>query len=235
MDLETKKHIRQQGARDDFTKMKKCIEQLRQMEKSLTNNKMDIGYVAEAAENHSEFVAWQDAGCPEWGAEGEWSEDAAQGDWSEDAGQLAAMGGKSKGKGKGKTGKGKGKGKDGGKGKGKGKGKDGGKGNGGTSAATSPTGGKGADDRMCYNCCEYGHIGKDCPIPDRRKAARSLEAAAHEAPGLPAQQLKPMTLATAISRVGSHPIRSTMRLCPLWTRVGNSKPDIWFPRDILVR
>jgi hypothetical protein len=80
MDLETKKHIRQQGARDDFTKMKKCVEQLRQMEKSLTNNKMDIGYIVEAADNHSEFVAWQDAGCHEWGAEGEWSEDAAQGD-----------------------------------------------------------------------------------------------------------------------------------------------------------
>jgi hypothetical protein len=125
------------------------------------------------------------------------------------------MGGKSKGKGKGKTAKGKGKGKDGGKGKGRGKGKDGGKGNGGISAATSPTGGKGADDRMCYNCWEYGHIGKDCPIPDGRKAARSLEAATHEASGLPAQQLKPMSLATATSRVGSQPIRSTMRLCLL--------------------
>ena len=98
--------------------MKKCVAQLRQMERSLTNNKMDIGYMADAAENHSEFVAWQDAGCPEWGAEGDWSEDAAQGDWSEEAGQLAAFG-------KGKGGKGKGKS---GKGKGKGKGKDGGKG-----------------------------------------------------------------------------------------------------------
>ena len=44
--------------------MKKCIEQLRKMEKSLTSSKVDIGYIADAAENHSEFVAWQDAGCP---------------------------------------------------------------------------------------------------------------------------------------------------------------------------
>ena len=64
MDLETKKHIRQQGGRDDFLKMKKCVEQLRQMEKSLTNNKVDIGDLADA-NSHSEFVAWQDAGCPE--------------------------------------------------------------------------------------------------------------------------------------------------------------------------
>ena len=80
MDLDTKKHVMQQQAREDFEKMKKCVEQLRQMERSLTSNKMDIGYMADAAEHHSEFVAWQDAGCPEWGAEGEWSEDAAQGD-----------------------------------------------------------------------------------------------------------------------------------------------------------
>ena len=135
-----------------------------------------------AADNDSEFVAWQDAGCPEWGdeAQGERSEDAAQGDLSEDAGTLAALGkGKGKnGKGKGKFGKGKGKGKDGGKGIGKGKGKD----KGWSAAAAPPTGaGKGADDRMCYNCWEWGHIGKDCPQPDRRKAARSLEASAHEA------------------------------------------------------
>ena len=143
MDFDTKKHVMQQQAREDFDKMKKCVENLRQMERSLSSNKMDIGYMADSANDHSEFVAWQDAGCPEWGVEGEWSEEAAQGEWSEDAGQLAALGGKGKGKGKGKYGKGgKGKGKDGGKGKGKGKGKDGGKGNGGTSAATSPTGGK---------------------------------------------------------------------------------------------
>ena len=202
MDLDTKKHFRAQGARDNFEKMKKCVEQLRQMEKSLTNNKMDIGCMADAAENHSELVAWQDAGCPEWGAEGDWSEDAAQGDWSEDAGQLAALGKGKGGKGQGKLGKGKGKGKDGGKGDGKGKGKDGAKGGGWGAAAAPPTGGgQGADDRMSYNCWEWGHIDKDCPTPDRRKAAaRSLETSTHAAPVQPSQAvLKPLTLATATS------------------------------------
>ena len=80
------------------------------MEKSLTNNKMDIGYLADA-DSHCEFVAWQDAGCPEWAADEEHGE--GQGDWSEDAEQLAALGQGTNGKGKGK--KGKGKGKDGGK------------------------------------------------------------------------------------------------------------------------
>ena len=96
MDLDTKKLVMQQKARDDFELMKKCVEQLRQMERSLTSNKMGIGYMADAADNLSEFVAWQDTGCPELGVEGEWSEDAAQGDLSEDAGQLAAPGGKGK-------------------------------------------------------------------------------------------------------------------------------------------
>ena len=27
--------------------------------------------------------------------------------------------------------------------------------------------------RMCYNCQEYGHLGKDCPQPDQRKVQRS--------------------------------------------------------------
>ena len=166
------------------------------MEKSLTNNKMDVGYLADG-DSHSEFVVWQDTGCPEWGAEDDHGE--GHGDWSEDAGQLAALGKGKGGKGKGKFGKGKGKGKgtDGGKGVGKGKGKDKGWG----AAAAPPTGaGKGADDRMCYNCWEWGHIGKDCPQPDRRKAARSLEASPPEAPVQPSQ-LKPLTLATATSRV----------------------------------
>ena len=65
MDFDTKKHITQQSARDDFDKMKKCVEQLRQMERSLTSSKMDIGYMADSANDHSEFVAWQDAGCPD--------------------------------------------------------------------------------------------------------------------------------------------------------------------------
>ena len=90
-----------------------------------------------------------------------------------------------------------------------------------------PTGvgkGAGADDRMCYNCWEWGHIGKDCPQPDRRKAAaRSLEASSQEAPVSPSTaSLKPLTLATATSRIRTHLMRTAMRLCPLWTRVGNS-------------
>ena len=107
MDLETKKHIRQQEARDDFLKMKKCVEQLRRMEKSLTNNTMDTGYLVDA-ESHCELVAWQDAGCPEWGAEDDHGE--GQADWNEDVGQLAACEKGKNGKGKGKFGKGKGKG-----------------------------------------------------------------------------------------------------------------------------
>ena len=43
----------------------------------------------------------------------------------------------------------------------------------------------GAETRQCYNCCEYGHLGKDCKQPDRRKAAgaaaRSLEETASQA------------------------------------------------------
>ena len=42
----------------------------------------------------------------------------------------------------------------------------------------------GAETRQCYNCGEYGHLGKDCRHPDRRKAAgaaaRSLEETASQ-------------------------------------------------------
>ena len=38
--------------------------------------------------------------------------------------------------------------------------------------------GKGQATRQCFNGYEYGHVGKDCPKPDRRigkKSAKSLE------------------------------------------------------------
>ena len=92
---------------------------------------------------------------------------------------LDAINGKG-GKG-GKGGKAKGKGK--GKGKlGKGKGKDMN-----TQAYRPPTQtqsqtGAQVETRQCYNCGEYGHLGKDCKHPDRRKsAARSLEETASQA------------------------------------------------------
>ena len=43
----------------------------------------------------------------------------------------------------------------------------------------------GAETRQCYNCYEYGHLGKDCKQPDRRivagVSARSLEETASQA------------------------------------------------------
>ena len=57
--------------------------------------------------------------------------------------------------------------------KGKGKGK-------GDTKGGASTAGKGMseDRRQCYNCWEYGNIGKDCPLPDRRKQGmRSIEDA----------------------------------------------------------
>ena len=83
----------------------------------------------------------------------------------EEAGQLLAL--KGKGKGEGKKGKGKGEGTSKGGGRGEyGKG--------------TPTQGRGKrqEYRQCFNCYEYGHIGKDCPKPDKRtakKCAKSFE------------------------------------------------------------
>ena len=135
--------------------------------------------------DHAEYVQWNDQGAPEVWLEPEsyetWAPECAQdydAHWGEDTQRLAAIaeadashqnaidaingkGGKGKGK---QKGQGKGKGK-----LGKGKGKD--------TAAQSyrpPTQSQaqtGAETRQCYNCGEYGHLGKDCRHPDRRKAA----------------------------------------------------------------
>ena len=83
---------------------------------------------------------------------------------------------KGKGKGKGKTGKGKGYGKTKGAGKGYG-----GKG----APAQSQGKGKGQETRQCFNCYEYGRIGKDCPQLDKRttkKGAKSFEESSQAGP-----------------------------------------------------
>ena len=74
---------------------------------------------------------------------------------------------KAKGKGKGNKGK-----RKKGKGKGKGKGKDG---KGKPPGKTAPGDGARSESRQCFKCWEYGHLGKDCPLPDRRKSAKLLE------------------------------------------------------------
>ena len=119
---------------------------------------MDLSYLADAEATHAEYLAWIDAGAPE-----DWYPDAAWGDEQDSPGQLAAF------KGKGQKGKG-------GKGQ-KGKGKQKGGGNPGTryGAPPSPPAAPGksgqAEARQCFNCWEYGHIGANCPAPDRRKKA----------------------------------------------------------------
>ena len=78
---------------------------------------------------------------------------------------------KGKGKGKGKKGIGKGKGNNG-----KDKGKDGGKGQPpGKGRGEERVDGARTEGRQCFNCWEYGHLGKDCPLPDRHKDARMLK------------------------------------------------------------
>ena len=105
LDIDTKKYVQKEGGREDFDKLVACIKNLKALDKSMSTNKMDVSSMAEV-DTHADFVAWNDAGCPE-----DWYKDD-QG-YGEEPGQLAALG-------KGKGGKGKGKGKGGKDGKGKG-------------------------------------------------------------------------------------------------------------------
>ena len=77
---------------------------------------------------------------------------------------------------------------------------------------------------MCTTAGSGAQLEKTAHSQGRRKAAaRSLEASINEEPVAPSPaSLKPLTLATATSRQRTHPMRTTMRLCPLWTRLGNS-------------
>ena len=180
----------------DFEYMKNIVELVKRVDDQNRPGPMDLGSFSET-HDHAEYVSWNDQGAPEWPEDqGEWSADCAQGHdpWPEETHRLAAIaeadashqnaldaingiGGKG-----GKGGKAKGKGK--GKGKlGKEKGKDM---PGQTYRPPTQTQAQtGAETRQCYNCGEYGHLGKDCRHPDRRKAAgaaaRSLEDTSSQA------------------------------------------------------
>ena len=152
---EAMKFVIQEKARDDLTLMRAAVEKLRQIDASSKPKPMQLdslGAVQEQEWSFGEFVAWNEQGAPE-----EWAEEEDTYPETPPE-QLFAF--KGKGKGKGKGGKGKGKG---GKGKGASTGGD--------------TGGKGgAENRQCFNCYEWGHIGKDCKKPDRRKGGTGASA-----------------------------------------------------------
>ena len=103
---ESKKFVTSEGAKSDFTLMRKAITKLRTMEVAARPVKMDIGSLQEVqfdGYTESEWVLWQDAGRPEYEDEDE-----------NDPGSLAALQRKGKGKGKGRKGvKGEGKGRGG--------------------------------------------------------------------------------------------------------------------------
>ena len=96
LDIDTKKYVQDRRGREDFDKLVESIKKLRALDKSMTPTRMDVSSMAEV-DPHAEFVAWQDAGCPEdWGEyANDWTEE-----WPDETGQLAALGKGAKGKGK---------------------------------------------------------------------------------------------------------------------------------------
>ena len=138
---------------------------------------------------------------------------------------LMALG-KGRGKGAGKVGKGYGRGNNGGQqtqrqngqrgtgGPGNGRGLPPTRGQAQPTARADPPPGNKEETRRCFNCDEYGHLGKDCPMPDRRKTgnrqgqqARSLTEVDDEGFS------KPRRLATMTESK-----KSWMRLCTLRAR-----------------
>ena len=190
----------------NFDYMKKMVEIVKKVDEQGKAVPMDLGSFAEA-HDHSAYVAWNTGEAQE-----EWTEEwptAEQEEWPTGETQvlaalydgrlsLDAFKGKGKGKGDGKGSKGKGKGK----GKVKGKGSDGKGPNYAVTAASarpspaaSASGARpyipGAPDKddprfanmQCYNCLLWGHIGKYCPLPDKRLAVKSLKVTEELAPG----------------------------------------------------
>ena len=164
---------KESGVEKNFDLMKKSVGAVKQFESRNKPTSMDLS--ALTAFDHAEYVRYQTEG-EEW--QEEWPEEypPLQDEWERQ--RLAAVSQAEahldalrKGKGKGK--KGKGKGKDG---KGPQGWQNAGKGPGSpqtpaANGATAPPGPTGAtrgqrETRQCYNCLEYGHIGKDCPQPD---------------------------------------------------------------------
>ena len=64
LDNDTKRYCQKEGGRESFAKLTENIKLLRDLDKSMASNKTDVSSLAETG-SHAEFVAWQDAGCPE--------------------------------------------------------------------------------------------------------------------------------------------------------------------------
>ena len=64
LDVDTKRYVQKEGGRENFDKLVENIKMLRDLDKSMASNKMDVSSLAEVV-SHAEFVEWQDAGCPE--------------------------------------------------------------------------------------------------------------------------------------------------------------------------
>ena len=62
LDLDTS--CQKEGGRKSFDKLIESIKMLRDLDKSMSSNTMDVSSFAEV-DSHAEAVEWQDAGCPE--------------------------------------------------------------------------------------------------------------------------------------------------------------------------
>ena len=163
-------------AGEDFDLMKSTIESLKQIDAKSKTVPMDLSMPLD----HGTYVKWSDDGAPEDWQE-EWPEGASDEAYWDDGESyrfaaiveaeqtLDAL--KRKGKGKGKKGKGRGK-----ENNGKGKVKDGGKGQPpGKGTGDRRVDGARTEGRQCFNCWEWGHLGKDCSMPDRHKSVKRLD------------------------------------------------------------
>ena len=139
--------IRRSDASEDFEKMIKNIEEFRNIKKRV-NKKGNLRAMKEEENPEEE----PDEECEE--EFDRWAQDPTV---TKDQ-LLAAIG-----KGNGKGGKFSFRGKGGGKGKGQRPYKPL------QPNPSAPTGAR-TETRSCYNCGEVGHLGKDCPLPDKRKA-----------------------------------------------------------------
>ena len=154
MDQETLEHVTRAGAQQDLHKMLKAVKEFRLIKRTTAKSRTlkQMKELETEDEPDDEATQTPSNDFQTW----------AQHPDTTKSDVLAAMKGKGFGRGRQPIGKGGGRGRS--------AGATTSNRNGQPQGATpkQPTGPQRVETRDCYNCGEKGHLGKDCPLPDKR-------------------------------------------------------------------